>query len=198
MYLKETTKKSLQLANNLNVVNDTTYKNLLENCFSVLVGGDEIHADGTLLGSKPDLIKELYANLLISTAEFVRNALNKEDVLQYLTEECKINQKRAEIYSSAYSTNKQGVEISLLNIGNHPPHITDVSWKIDFVVKSNHLDHSGGPLFRIAFTTEKFDQENLCKKIQHVNFTCDSQEMQDLVYKLKDAVRHCERLAFDN
>lgn len=63
--------------------------------------------------------------------------------------------------------------------------------------QSNSLDECGGPLFRIGFTMEKFDEETMCKKTKYLNFTCNSQEMQDLVYKLKEAVRHCERLSND-
>lgn len=36
------------------------------------------------------------------------------------------------------------------------------------------------------------------KKIEFVNFACTSQEMQDLVYKLKDAVRHCQKIASEH
>ncbi|XP_044762986.1 COMM domain-containing protein 3 [Coccinella septempunctata] len=197
MQLRESTKKSLRLLNNAKVVSDETCKKLLDDCFSVLGGGEELHANASLFGSKPDLVKELYANLLIATAEFVRNGASDEDVRQYLLEECNVGQARSDLYSKLYSVHKLGVEITLLNIGSHPPHVVDVDWKIDFVVKSNSLDQCGGPIFRIGFTMEKFDEGMGCKKTEYLNFTCNSQEMQDLVYKLKDAVRHCQRMSTD-
>ncbi|XP_008194474.1 uncharacterized protein LOC100142004 isoform X1 [Tribolium castaneum] len=64
--------------------------------------------------------------------------------------------------------------------------------------KSSYLDSSQGPLFRIGLQTEKYDCENEGKKIDFIQFTCDSQELQDLVNKLKDAVRHCQRIGSEH
>ncbi|XP_045468764.1 COMM domain-containing protein 3 isoform X2 [Harmonia axyridis] len=195
MNLRDYTKKSLLNINNSKIVDDDTYLKLLENCFSVLCGAEELHNNASLHGSKPDLIKELYSNLLIATAEFVRNGLSEEEVKRYLFEECNIIETRLNIYVNLYSNRKKGIEITLMNIGRQAPHIVDVDWKIDFVIKSSSLEQDEGPLFRIGFTMEKFDEEEMCKKNQHLNFICNSQEMQDLIYKLKDAVKHCERVA---
>lgn len=60
------------------------------------------------------------------------------------------------------------------------------------------MQQGGGPLFRISLTTEKYDEETGAEKDENVCFTCTSQELQDLVYKLKDAVRHCQRIASEH
>ncbi|KAK9874324.1 hypothetical protein WA026_002675 [Henosepilachna vigintioctopunctata] len=198
MNLKEVSKNSLKLLNNVNIVSDDIFRCLLENSVSVLSGGQELHANESLFGSEPDLMKELYANLLIAIVEFVRNGLNKEEVQQYLISECNINKKRSDVFADAYNNNKPEIQISLLNIGNHPPHITDVNWSIDFIVKSSTMDKFGGPLFRVSFTIETFNQEKQCVQMDHLNFTCNSQEMHDLVYKLKDAGRQCERIVMEH
>lgn len=65
-------------------------------------------------------------------------------------------------------------------------------------LQSSYLDSSQGPIFRIGLQTEKYDAENECKKTDFIQFSCDSQELQDLVYKLKDAVRHCQRIGSDH
>lgn len=48
-----------------------------------------------------------------------------------------------------------------------------------------------GPLFRIAFVTTGGDEREIC-------FNCTSQELQDLVYKLKDVVRHCQKIGLEH
>lgn len=64
------------------------------------------------------------------------------------------------------------------------------------MLQSSMMEDSEGPLFRIAFTTEKYDDINQCKKVQNINFSCTGQELQDLVYKIKEALRHCNTLMY--
>lgn len=170
----------------------------------------------TLTNSKIDVIKQVYAGLLYLCTEFTRQNQTKENVKQFLTETCNFNEARAEIFAEMYRKNKQGVEISLLNIGNHIQHVIDVKWKIDYIVKvnikyqffwtiimtnlliklqSNNIDQFSGPLFRISIITES---NNQVKKVNEINFVCNRQELQDLVYKLKDASKHCNKLTTDN
>lgn len=89
----------------------------------------------SLYGSKPDVIKEVYAALLTISAEFGRNDYHKEAVVQYLTEECKYDTKRAESFAEIYGSKKLKLQVILGNIGTHLPHIVDAKWKIDYVVK---------------------------------------------------------------
>lgn len=53
------------------------------------------------------------------------------------------------------------------------------------------MEESEGPLFQISLITEKYDDIDKCNREKSINFTCTSQELQDLIYKLKDALRHC-------
>lgn len=62
------------------------------------------------------------------------------------------------------------------------------------LLQSSMLEESAGPLFRISLIAEKYDNINQCNKAENIYFTCTSQELQDLVYKLKDAERHCKNL----
>jgi hypothetical protein len=213
MKIGENLTKSLQLANNTTAVTDSVFKNLLENCFAVLTGSPEPHSKcplarnpldrlvsdvNTLYNSKPDLMKELYAALLSTSAEFVRTGQNGEQAAQFLSEQCGYSAAKTALYGGHYERSRAEIEASLVNIGNYLPHVTDVTWKIDYIIKSSFSDSSGGPLFRIGLQTEKYDSESDGKKIEFVTFTCDSQELQDLVYKLKDAVRHCQRIGSEH
>jgi hypothetical protein len=198
MKIGENLTKSLQLANNTTAVTDSVFKNLLENCFAVLTGSPEPHNVNTLYNSKPDLMKELYAALLSTSAEFVRTGQNGEQAAQFLSEQCGYSAAKTALYGGHYERSRAEIEASLVNIGNYLPHVTDVTWKIDYIIKSSFSDSSGGPLFRIGLQTEKYDSESDGKKIEFVTFTCDSQELQDLVYKLKDAVRHCQRIGSEH
>lgn len=88
-----------------------------------------------MYNSKPDLIKELYAALLSATARFVRTNQNRQAVCDFLITQCNFPGDKAELFGDYYVKNYAEIEASLLNVGNHLPHISDVSWKIDYIIK---------------------------------------------------------------
>lgn len=66
------------------------------------------------------------------------------------------------------------------------------------LLQTSSLNEAEGPIFRIRLSTEVYDSATQNKRIEYLHFSCNTQQLQDLVYKLKDAVRHCEKLATDN
>jgi len=45
------------------------------------------------------------------------------------------------------------------------------------------------PIYNIRISTKE------CNQVRHVIFTCTIQQLQELVYKLKDAIRHIEKMS---
>ncbi|CAG4950878.1 unnamed protein product [Colias eurytheme] len=66
---------------------------------------------------------------------------------------------------------------------NFLPKITDVEWKLEVLTNTPGVG-SDNLLYTIVLKTDKED----------IRFTCGTQQIQDLVYKLKDLVRHCEKV----
>lgn len=64
------------------------------------------------------------------------------------------------------------------------PKIVDVEWKLEVVTNTPGVG-SDNVLYTIILKTDDGND---------VRFTCGSQQLQDLVYKLKDLVRHCEKV----
>uniref|UniRef100_A0A2A4J4V5 COMM domain-containing protein 3 n=1 Tax=Heliothis virescens TaxID=7102 RepID=A0A2A4J4V5_HELVI len=63
------------------------------------------------------------------------------------------------------------------------PKITDVEWKLEVMTNTPGVG-SENLLYTVILKTDGDD----------ITFTCGSQQLQDLVYKLKDLVRHCEKV----
>lgn len=63
------------------------------------------------------------------------------------------------------------------------PNIVDVEWKLE--VTTNSGTGSDNLLYTVILKTDIGED---------VVFTCGSQQLQDLVYKLKHLVRHCEKV----
>lgn len=188
-------KECTELSNYFEARNDSTYKNLLENCFEVLINNQEVHPINALCDSEPGIVKKLYAVLLKRTTEFVRTNSDKEEIGISLRNDG-LPSPMIDLYWQMYQKSRSKLIVILLNIGKYVPHITNVKWKMHYIVKSSMIDGSFGPVFRISLITEQFDVNLGMKTIKDINFSCTTEELQDLVYKLKDIVRHC--YAFSN
>ncbi|CAG9772197.1 unnamed protein product [Ceutorhynchus assimilis] len=195
MDIEEKHKNYLKLLNKNEKFSDEILDKLLENCSKALSSHTEVYDISSLSQDDTTEIKQLYASLLYVFAQFVRNSQSSEEFSNFLLTECDIEKDRAQLLEKYYEESYNSIRMQLLNIGNYLPHITDVRWKIDYMVKSSTWDQSEGPIFRVSLKTEKFDSTLKGPKIEFIEFSCTGQELQDLVYKLKDAVRHCQKLA---
>lgn len=187
--------ESLKLLNITAKISDSVLEKLLENCCRSLSGENEAY---DIEQSNTSEIKNLYASLLYIYTQYVRNSQSKEEFSNFLSTECSLDKDRIKLLGDFYDKWNKNIRIQLLNIGSHLPHVTDINWKIDYIVKSKVLDQSEGPLFRVSLKTEKYDEKTQGVKTEFIEFSCTSQELQDLVYKLKDAVRHCQKLASEH
>jgi len=70
------------------------------------------------------------------------------------------------------------------------PHIVDVDWRLDYLVRSDAVDKVNRPLYFIRFKTR--DKPDSVP--QTVEFTCTVEQLQDFVNKLQDAVHSINRL----
>ncbi|KAJ8713264.1 hypothetical protein PYW07_013634 [Mythimna separata] len=64
------------------------------------------------------------------------------------------------------------------------PKITDVEWKLEVMTNTPGVG-TDNLLYTVILKTNNGED---------IRFTCGSQQLQDLVYKLKDLVRHCENV----
>lgn len=115
----------------------------------------------TLLGSKPDVIKEVYASLLKVSLQFARNSVSADAAYDFLKVDCKVEIQRAEQYKEYYGRHLIKLQIVLGNIGNYLPHIVDVKWKIDYVIKVNtRHNNMCNLIYNIKFYKKIFIEES--------------------------------------
>lgn len=198
MEIEDKHKESLKFLNLTDKLDSDSVEKLLENCCSTLSGKNENHDVSELAGLNRCETQQLYNSLLYIYVQCVRNSLQKEEFSNFLSTECNVDKNRISILEKFYEKWYKNIRIQLLNIGSHLPHITDVKWKIDYIVKSNRLDQSEGPIFEVSLKTEKYDEAIQKVNIEYINFICTNQELQDLVYKLRDIARHCQKLAVEH
>ncbi|XP_064448054.1 COMM domain-containing protein 3 isoform X2 [Mirounga angustirostris] len=84
---------------------------------------------------------------------------------------------------------KQRADKSTLSIGRSLPHITDVSWRLEYQIKTNQLHKMYRPAYLVTLNVENTDS----RSHPEISFSCSMEQLQDLVGKLKDASKSLER-----
>lgn len=75
------------------------------------------------------------------------------------------------------------------SIGTSLPHITDVSWRLEYQIKTNQLQKMYRPAYSVTLNVENTDSQSH----PEISFRCNMEQLQDLVGKLKDAAKSLER-----
>ncbi|XP_019520698.1 PREDICTED: COMM domain-containing protein 3 isoform X3 [Hipposideros armiger] len=84
---------------------------------------------------------------------------------------------------------KQRADKSTLSIGRSLPHIIDVSWRLEYQIKTNQLHKMYRPAYLVTLNVENTDSQSH----PEISFSCNMEQLQDLVGKLKDASKSLER-----
>lgn len=94
-----------------------------------------------MYGAKADVIKEVHAAILKTLLFLAQTDTTKEKAYLLLTKDCKIGTNRSKLLAEAYDTHKLHLSLKLGNIGSHLPHIVDVDWEIDCLIKVGSSKH---------------------------------------------------------
>ncbi|XP_054009507.1 COMM domain-containing protein 3-like [Hylaeus anthracinus] len=137
--------------------------------------------------SKPVLAKKIFADMLCLFVEAARHDFDEEKLRNFLYQ-AHVDEERKKKLCEAYINNKKTIQSRLELIGNNPPHIVDVDWHLDYRVKLDTCNLLGIPLYHVRLITKKHET------INHVTFSCTIQQLQELIFKLKDAIRYSEKL----
>ncbi|KAH7824072.1 putative COMM domain containing 3 [Monocercomonoides exilis] len=77
--------------------------------------------------------------------------------------------------------------ISINEIGKQFPRIVDVAWRLSLVTNTSSAKKVNEPVYLIRLTVA---DDGL---IRNIEFSCNTEEMNDLVQKLKEATSQVER-----
>ncbi|KAM8978928.1 COMM domain-containing protein 3 isoform 1-T1 [Sarcophilus harrisii] len=138
----------------------------------------------------PMVLKHSHAALATCILEAGKQKADKS-TLSTCLEDCKFDRERIELFCTEYQVikNKISLEILLGSIGRCPLLITDVSWRLQYQIKTNQLHKLYRPSYLVTLNVEKEDS------VSHpdISFNCTMEQLQDLVGKLKDAAKSLER-----
>ncbi|XP_047376741.1 COMM domain-containing protein 3 isoform X1 [Sciurus carolinensis] len=136
----------------------------------------------------PVVLKHCHAAAATYILEAGKHRADKSTLSTYL-EDCKFDRERIELFCTEYQNNKNSLEILLGSIGRSLPHITDVSWRLEYQIKTSQLHKMYKPAYLVTLNVENTDS----RSYPEISFSCSMEQLQDLVGKLKDASKSLER-----
>ena len=71
------------------------------------------------------------------------------------------------------------------------PKLLDASWKLDYYVKNKDIEQVCNLSFQISLLTGSIGKSEL----EPISFSCNFEELQDLVAKFRDATKSIEKLS---
>lgn len=196
MNLCDDVRLALKHVANSSAVSDECFGKLLEACVTSFLANESSRRVSLPVSTKPGVMKGAYASLLSFLIEASRHNMDREVLFGMLAKEYNFPPDRAEKVVKFYSVNKNEVQASLSLVGNCYPHIVDANWTFDMCLKENSVERVGTFFYLIQIRSEICDGTSGFKKtVKKIKFLCTVEELQDFVGKLKDAVKHVERLA---
>ncbi|KAI2555251.1 COMM domain containing 3, partial [Homo sapiens] len=70
--------------------------------------------------------------------------------------------------------NKNSLEILLGSIGRSLPHITDVSWRLEYQIKTNQLHRMYRPAYLVTLSVQNTDSPSY----PEISFSCSMEQLQ--------------------
>ncbi|XP_029444577.1 COMM domain-containing protein 3 [Rhinatrema bivittatum] len=192
MELSDAVRSGLQLLADRGCFPRAAFAALVQGAFRSLVDAQAAasldHPD--LKHIEMTILKHCHAATATCIVEAVKQNTDMSTISSYL-EDCKLDKERIEHFCTEFQKYKDTLEILLGSIGRCPLHITDVSWRLEYQIKTNQLHKTHGPAYLVNFNVENNDS----RAHPDVSFSCSMEQLQDLVGKLKDAAKSLERAA---
>lgn len=181
---------ALKRVGNTTLINDESFSKILAHAAATLTQPGSTGTKTASLSSgssKGDIIKDAHCALLSLFIEATRQDVSVDSLQTFLEIKVSWPKSRSLTLSDVYVHALPKMQASLLNTGFHPAHIVDVHWGHSHNVKSSTVEHISKSLVNVQLETEGPDASQ-----RNVNFVCTLPELQDLVSKLKEALRQIE------
>ncbi|KAJ6236075.1 comm domain-containing protein [Anaeramoeba flamelloides] len=182
----ELSKSNLNSLSLLKKIPKSVHQELLSLIFGVLLqqaDETEIEKSQSLKQIDSTLLKEVFSGLITIVIQAIKNNLNAKSLAQFL-KDTNAPTEFVGLLSTAYGKTFQKIkEIHLETTGFYLKKLIDINWRMDYIIKSNKIEQIDKPVYFIDLNLQKKDGQ-----IEKLKFSCDTNQLQDLVTTLKDAV----------
>lgn len=192
MELSEVTLKGLNLLKEIDLISDETFQSFVELTSQKMIhpasssAATSVDFHSTAGDTNEGILKEVGAALSTLFIEAAKHDSTPTDLVEALEENADIPDERLEFIAKKYEETKPKLRSMLGSIGRHFATVTEAGWKLDYVVKTNLAESYGEARFSVTLSgpTE-----------ETVRFVCTTEQLQDLVAKLKNACKSLDRIS---
>jgi hypothetical protein len=156
---------------------EKNYEQLIEKIFSLFTS-----TNGNIqLSSSFD--KRLISSILTFIFECVKYDLDETSIRSKLDDLQFTNKSRQDRFIKEYNKHLPSIQLYLKQKSIEHDRLLDINWRLDLQLKTNHSDKLLQPIYVLNWTK----REKYTTNIDHIQFTCSQESLQELVEKLKDA-----------
>jgi len=181
--------KGLAIIADAKIIPDQQFNQLVTITFEILL---KQKTEDALAGLSKAIdtffLKQAYASLISAiTSAASHNA--DPFALKGKLEENRVPEARREVIEKEYEKHKDKLRRLVQTTGFNLPHVVGVNWRLDYYVKNNRMDRVNIPVYFVTLKTEEGNGT-----VRDINIMCSVEQLQDLVTKLKSAVKQVDRI----
>lgn len=182
---------ALQACAEETALTDSQFQALAEYAVSSLFTSSSVESSHALPhGIDSLLLKYSIPSIATLLLESSRTDLSTDQFLLVI-DDCKFAPAKKEILQKIYNSYKQRIREQLALVGVDCPHVVDVGWRLDYNLKNNQLNR----VMQLQYTVALKTQQQSCEKDSFLQFSCNREQLQDFVGKLKEAAKAVGKLA---
>ncbi|CAF1032096.1 unnamed protein product [Adineta ricciae] len=177
MELNREIEEDLRGLNNEKQLPEKNYEELIEKIFSLFTTANTT----SQLSSSID--KHLISSVLTFLFECVKYDLDEAAVRSKFDELQFTNKSRQDRFLQAYTKHFPTIQLYLKQKAIEHDRLLNVNWRLDLQLKTNYTDKLLEPIYTLDWTK----RDKYTSNIDHIQFTCSQESLQELLEKLKDA-----------
>lgn len=187
--------EALQLSNKYQSFTDEIFSNTLRNIINYLESGGADNNVASLCSADIDdaFKKQTIPAFLTLLIESAKTDTSPEQ-LGLILDDLEFTSHRKNIVVEVYTSGLQKIRARLAKIGTTLPHVIDVDWRLDYNLQNSQSNKVMELLYTVALKTDQSPSE----KSKDIQFSCSREQLQDVVGKLKEAVKAVERASQSN
>ncbi|KAF2070866.1 hypothetical protein CYY_007822 [Polysphondylium violaceum] len=191
MNLSEDVLKGVEALSDEKNISDNAFKNIVDCCFKVILKqkteSDLFEDKSAISGIDIIVLKQTYSAFIAFILELMK-VNSDQATISDLLEDHKLSNNRIQFILNYFKEYRVAIRKALSITNFHFPHIIDINWRLDYFLKSNSLEKLNTPVYIVSLTTEQEEDQK-----GKVEFACTLDQLQDLVFKLRDAQKQIER-----
>jgi len=163
--------------NDQTYLSDKKYEQLIEKIFSLFTSNNA----NIQLSSSLD--KRLISSILTFIFECIKYDLDETSVRSKFDDLKFLNKSRQDRFINEYNKYLSIIQLYLKQKSFEHDRLLNLNWRLDLQLKTNYTDKLFQPIYILDWTKRNKYTTN----IDHIQFSCSQESLQELLDKLKDA-----------